>query len=60
MPYPSREPIEVEILQCKGDGEWHVCELKGRIWRGVNDLWFRRRKEAVNWATENGYKVLKP
>lgn len=47
-----------EVIQSKGSGEWHVCQLKDRMWSGVNDLWFKRKRDAVRWATENGYTVV--
>lgn len=48
---------DVEVLQSKGDGEWHVCQLDGRFWRGVDDQWFRKKKDAIRWAENNGYIV---
>lgn len=48
----------VEVMKAKGSGEWHVCQLKDRIWSGINDLWFKTKHDAARWATENGYTVV--
>jgi hypothetical protein len=50
--------IYAELFKSKGTGEWHVCELCGRVWSGVSP-WFKKKKDAVTWASANGYKLEK-
>ena len=54
--YRQEPKRQCALIKCKGTDDWHVCELRDRVWTGVSP-YFKSNREAANWAMVNDYEV---